>query len=176
MKSLFFLASMFLIAAPIAVHAQKVKVDYDHSVDFTKFKTYSWVKGSPASNPRIHQLIIDEIDRQLRSKGLRRVESKPDLNVAYYASLGEYINTSAVEYMKGADWKRWGDHNPVYGPKMVATPMARILLDISEASTNRLVWRGRASDTYTPNQAKGERRVSRAAKKLLARFPSTSPE
>ncbi|HET9528863.1 MAG TPA: DUF4136 domain-containing protein [Blastocatellia bacterium] len=176
MKSLFVLASIILLAAPVAVRAQKVKVDYDHSVDFTKFKTYAWVKGSPASNPRTHQLILEEIDRQLRSKGLRRVESEADLNVAYHASLGEYINTGAVEYMKGADWKKWGDHNPVYGPKMVATPIARIVLDIIDASTSRLVWRGRANDAYTPNQARGERRVSRAAQKLLARFPPTSPE
>lgn len=171
MKNLLFLAAIVLIAAPIAAQAQNVKVAYDHSADFTKFKTYSWVKGRQASNSQIHMLVVDETDRQLQRKGLKKVEAQADLNVTYYASLDENINTGAVEYMKDTDWKKWGDHNPVYGPKMVAMPIARMVLDIVDASANKLVWRGRAKDTYTPKQARGKKRVSKAMEKLFAKFP-----
>lgn len=176
MRALLFLAAIVFAAGPAAAQAQSVKVDFDHRVDFTRFKTYSWLKGRPASNPQIHQLVLDEIDRQLQSKGLRRVESKGDLNVVYYASLDENINTGAVDYVRTADWQEWGDHSPVYGPKMVTMPIARMTLDIVDASANTLVWRGRAKDAYTPNQAKGKRRVSKAVEKLFAKFPTASSE
>lgn len=176
MKTLLFLASIVLLAAPVAAQAQDVKVDYDHGVDFTKYKTYSWVKGRPTANPHIHKLIVEEIDRQLLSRGLERVEANPDLNIAYYASLDENINIGAVEYMKNSDWKKWGDHNQVYGPKMGAMLIARIVLDIIDASANRLVWRGRARDAYTPNQAKGGKRANKAVAKLFTKFPPSSSE
>ena len=176
MKSLIILIVVALIASPVAIRAQNIKVDYDRSLDFTKFKTYSWVEGRTAFDPQVHNLILIEIDRQLQSKGLKKVEEKADLNIAYYASFEDNINTSAVEYAKSADWNKWGDHTPVYGPKMVALPIALIVLDIIDASTNRLVWRGRAKGAYTPNQARGKKRVNEAVEKLLARLPLTSNE
>lgn len=171
-RTLLFLAAVVFAAGPAAVQAQSVKVDFDHGVDFTRFKTYSWLKGRQASNPQIHKLIVDEIDRQLQNNGLKKVEGNADLNVVYYASLDENINTGAVDYVKNSDWKEWGDHNPVYGPKMVTMPIARMTLDIVDASANTLVWRGRAKDAYTPNQARGKSRVSKAVEKLFAKFPS----
>lgn len=174
MKNFLFVAVLVLILAPIAARAQDIKVNYEPGVDFTKFKTYSWVAGRAASNPQIHKLVVAEIDRQLQGKGLQRLEANGDFSVVYYTSLDENINTSAVAYMKSSDWRKWGEHEPVYGPKMVAMPIARLVLDIVDASANRLIWRGRAKDPYTPNQARGKRRASRAVAKLLARFPPAS--
>lgn len=171
MKNFLLLTAIVLLAAPFAARAQEVKVAYDPGVDFNKFKTYSWVKGRPASSPQMHKLIVDEIDRQLQSKGLRKVEAGADLNVAYYASLDENINTGAVAYMKDSDWRKWGDHEPVYGPKMVAMPIARMVLDLVDAADGKLVWRGRAKDAYTPNQARGKKRANKAMEKLFADFP-----
>ena len=173
MKNLLLLAAIVLVAAPMAARAQSVKVAYDHTADFTKFTTYSWIKGKPAGNPQVHKLIVDEIDRRLQSKGLKKVEDKADLNVAYYTSLDNNINTGAVEYMKNTDWRKWGEHDQVYGPKMVAMPIARLVLDLVDASANKLVWRGRARDAYTANQAHGKKRVNKALAKMLAKLPPT---
>lgn len=171
MRHMLFFAALVLLAIPVAAPAQAVKVAYDHSADFTQYKTYAWVKGLPAGNPQIHMLIVDQVDRQLQSKGLHRVDGAADLHVTYYASLDENINTSAVEYMKNADWKRWGEHGQVYGPKMVAMPKAGMVLDLIDASANRLVWQGHARDAYTPNVAKGKKRVMKAVEKLFKGFP-----
>jgi hypothetical protein len=174
MKKLLFLIALSLTATPIIVHGQSVKASYDPNVDFTKFKTYSWMKGMPASNPQIHLLIVTEIDRHLLAKGLRRVEEGGDLNVTYYASLDSHLNSGAVEYMKNSDYQKWGEHEPVYGPKMVGTLIARMVFDVVDASANRLIWRGRAKDAYTPNQARGKKRVNEAVEKLFAKFPPAS--
>ncbi|MEW6209606.1 MAG: DUF4136 domain-containing protein [Acidobacteriota bacterium] len=175
MKKLIFLAAIALLAS-VAPRAQTVKVDYDRSIDFAKFKTYSWIEGRRASDPQIHNLIVIEIERQLQSRGLKKVEARADLNIAYYASLDENINASAVEYAKSASWKKWGDHDPVYGPRMVAVPIARMSLHIVDASTNSLIWRASAKDAYTANQAKGKKRVIEAVEKMMSKLPPTSLE
>ena len=176
MKKILFLIAISLLAVPTAVHAQSVKVNYDPSVNFTKFKTYSWINGTPASNPQIHKLIVDEINRQLQSKGFIEVEANADLHITYYASLDSNINTSAVDYMKNSDYQKWGEHEPVYGPKMVGMLMARMVFDVVDTSANKLIWRGRAKDAYTPNQARGKKRVNEAVEKLFAKFPSAAPK
>lgn len=173
MRHMLFFAALVLLAIPVAAPAQTVEVAYDHSVDFAQFKTYAWVKGLPAGNPEIHKLIVDQVDRHLQSKGLQRVEGSADLHVAYYTSLDENINTSAVEYMKNTDWRRWGEHDQVYGPKMVAMPKAGMVLDLIDASANRLVWQGHAKDAYTPNVGRAKKRVIKAAEKLFKGFPAT---
>ncbi len=171
MRYMLFLTVLVLLAIPVAAPAQTVKVAYDHSADFTQFKTYAWVKGLPAGNPQIDKLIVDQVDRQLQSKGLQKVAGAADLHVTYYASLDVNINTSAVEYMKNTDWKKWGEQAQVYGPKMVAMPIAGMVLDLIEASANRLVWQGHAKDAYTPNLARVKKRVIKAVEKLFKRFP-----
>ncbi len=175
MKSLLFFATLILLSIPAATQAQSVKIEYDHQTDFTKFKTYVWGKGLSASNPQIHALIVSEIDRQLQSKGWIRVEGEADLRISYSVSLDENINTSAVEYVK-SDYQKWGDHSPVYGPTMVALPMARIVLEATDVATNKLVWSGRAKNAYTANQARGQRRINKAVEKLLEKFPLPSIE
>src|SRR6516164_4628551 len=64
--------------------AQKIKVGYDKSTDFSQFKTYSWIphKG-PETIPLLHAKIQLDIDYELGQKGLRKVDSDPDLLVTY---------------------------------------------------------------------------------------------
>jgi hypothetical protein len=171
MKGVLLVAILGLLGMPAAVQAQHVKVHYDRSVDFSKFKTYTWIKGLDADNPEVNRLIVEDISRQLQSKGLQEVEKGGDLNIAYYSSVAGNINTHAVDYMKGVDWKQWGEHEEVYGPKMVEMPIAKVVVDIVDAQANKLIWRGSASDAYTPNQKRGQKRVNSSVSKMFERFP-----
>jgi hypothetical protein len=176
MKGVFLVAMLGLLSAPAAVEAQHVKVHYDRSVDFSKFKTYSWIKGLDADNPEVNRLIVEDISRQLQSKGLQEVGQGADLSIAYYSSLAGNINTHAVAYMKGVDWKQWGEHEEVYGPKMVEMPIAKVVVDIVDAPANKLIWRGSASDAYTPNEARGKKRVNSSVAKMFEKFPPPPPK
>ncbi len=63
--------------------AQKIKVNYDRSIDFSKFKTYAWAELGPARAPLLRVNIMGAIDEQLAAKGLVKVENSADLMVAY---------------------------------------------------------------------------------------------
>ena len=172
MKTFRFFFVIALLATAGAARAQQIKVHYDRGVDFTRFKTYSWMEGEPSTNPAAHQQIVLAIDKQLMSKGLRRVEEKGDLNVGYYASLGGNVNARMVEYTQGLDVSRWeGGFGETVKPQVGAMPMARVVLDLVDSSTKKLVWRGIARNAFTPNQAHAKKRISSDMAKMLKKFP-----
>jgi hypothetical protein len=80
MKHLLLLLTLFVFSAPAV--AQKIKVDYDKSADFSKFKTFSWTRGAPPTNPLINQIIIDGVEQSLTAKGLTKVNDGGDLLIS----------------------------------------------------------------------------------------------
>src|SRR5258706_5992039 len=60
---------------------------YDHQVDFSQYKTWSWHEGgTPAMNPVTDKAIRDAIDRGLAARGLCRVDARATLFVVYHAT------------------------------------------------------------------------------------------
>ena len=170
MKRALLLTAAVVFTIPIAVTAQKVKVFHDNGVDFARFKTYSWIKGKPAPNPQSDRLITANIEKQLQSRGLQRVDQNADLNLAYYVSLDDKFNTTTINYMQGLDWARWGGGGQTYA-EVAVMPMASMLVDLVDVSANKLVWRGTAKDTFTANQARRKKRITTALEKMFKEFP-----
>src|SRR5215471_11273768 len=57
--------------------AQEVKHNYDPTVDFSKFTTYKWVNidGAPQADSITDRQIKADVDADLASKGLTRVDT-----------------------------------------------------------------------------------------------------
>ena len=156
----------FLLALAGGALAQKVNVDFDRGTDFSKYKTYAWSKGTPAANPMIHQRIIDGIDAQLAAKGLRKVESNPDLVVVYHAATDTQVSVST-----------WGG-GPLGGWRMgsgTATvnkvPVGELVVDIGDVQAKKFVWRGTASSTVSSKQEKNEKYLNTALTRMFQNFP-----
>src|SRR5687768_10259260 len=81
------IASTLLLAAP--VFAQNVTTDFDESVDFKKFRTFTVREGevksqSPALNSDLtKKRIATEIEKALVAKGLKPAAGSADLNVFF---------------------------------------------------------------------------------------------
>jgi hypothetical protein len=73
-----------LLAAVIAASAQKVRVGADPAVDLTVYKTYAWDKGTAGANPVVNQIIINAVDAQFAAKGIKKVETDPDLTLSAF--------------------------------------------------------------------------------------------
>ena len=91
---------------PLVASAQKVDVDYDKAVDFSKARTYAWQTGQPVSNPLLHKRIISAIDRQLAAKGWTKVEASPSAVLVYQAAVDEQKELSA--WGSGPRWSGFG--------------------------------------------------------------------
>jgi hypothetical protein len=133
-----------ILLAGSAAFAQKIDMQFDSSVDFSKYKTFRIQNGSlnsrnPALNSELTKKQIEaDIRTDLTSRGLTEAtEGKPDLNVFYH--LGTQPKAEVQAYPAG--WRGWGT-------RYVRVPYAEgtLVIDLHDTSTHSLVWRGIASE------------------------------
>jgi hypothetical protein len=162
-----------LIAAAVLVACTTLKVnyDYDREADFTRYETYSWIESDVSAaddNPLIHQRLIRAVDAQLAAKGLRLVDSDPDLHVTYHGESENVVVLDSVGYYDG--WYR-------YGGIGVSTTRARtyeqgtLVVDLVDVGSNRLVWRGIATDTVASSPDAQSRQIETATQQMFRRYP-----
>ena len=142
-------------------------VDYDKQADFSRYKTWSWHTGvTPAMNPVTDKRVREAIEKGLGARGLSRVDSKASLLVAYHASRTTETGFGKARYPDPSFEK--GTRPPFQKGSLV--------LDMLDADSGRVVWRGHATDamSYGPNEIAAQ--VASAIEKLLASFPPPSPQ
>ena len=146
----------------------QVYVDYNHAVDFTKFKTYAW-----GSNPEAMQGSIlmqnaqDEINSHLAAKGLQMVQESqhPDLIVVTKNGMKQQTSYDA-----------WGTGGWGWGGGMASiTPetqdVGTLVVDIYDANGKKMIWRGMAQDTLSTKSSKNEKKVDKDIEKMFKQFP-----
>jgi hypothetical protein len=154
--------------------AQKVNVDWDKATNFSSFRTYTWVNGTPALNPLMGDRIVQEIDAQLAAKGLQKVEASanPDLVVAYHAGRNTetQMNTIDTGYY-GPGW-RYGYGGMGSSTTYVNTiQVGQLIVDIGDVKNKKYIWRGMASATIPDKPEKGEKTITKAVTKMFQKFP-----
>ena len=151
-------------------HAQKVKVQHDPGVDFSRFKSYAWKQGTPAPHPAMDQLIRASVERELAAKGFRKQsEGEPDFYLLYHAGLDAAIAAETYEY-------GWADESYTQSRSDHAAPAdaflkGTLVVDIVDRSGSKLLWRGVASDTLEGVGERAAKKAEKAVDKLLSKFP-----
>jgi len=176
-----FLAWLMVITVTPCAFTQKVKVGYDKSTDFSKYKTYTWAKPeTPIARPVLFETVVGTIDQELQSRGLERTDKDGDLTL---------IAAGGMEY--GSNLPAGTPILPVYGgppPAMNATmwtganpssaasgpivAKGTLVLEFVDRSQNKVIWNGVVTRTFDPEQKnKGLVLAQKAIVKLLKGFP-----
>src|ERR1700730_15104404 len=79
----------FLLIFPAVLPAQKVETDFDHSVNFSQYKTFMWLREPRWRDPLMKRRVIDAVNAQLTSKGLQLVSEGGDLGVTAHGATTE---------------------------------------------------------------------------------------
>ena len=128
----------------------KTTVDFDPSIDFSKFKTFAYLGGvenlvaiqidPDLINIRFHRMVV----RELEKKGLHEVNAgqNPDLIVRYWANPETSVDVTVM-----GNWGPYGpyigkDWAPVY--EAVASSshhLGTLILDFIDPKAKALVWR-----------------------------------
>src|SRR5262249_38322146 len=163
-KTAFLVLSFCLV--PIVAAAQKVTVDYDRDVNFSKFTTYTWQLGQPAQNPLVDRRIVNAIDNHLAAKGWNKAGASSSAIVVYYAGV------DARRQLNGwGSGPGWAGHGTVNVDTILT---GQLVVDVYDASSKQLVWRGVATDTMSDKAEKNDKRLNDAVAKLLKKFPPRS--
>jgi hypothetical protein len=159
---------VMLLLGAHGAFAQKITMEFDQNVDFTKFKTFAIRNGelnsqNPALNsPLVKKQIEDDIEKYLTAKGLENAGSGPaDLNVRY--TFGAARESKVEAYPAG--WYGWGT-------RYVRVPFAEgtLVIDLRDPSTHSLVWRGIASEDKD-NATDIEKKLDDMVKKSIDKYP-----
>lgn len=158
---------IFLFSAFAA--AQSVYVDYNHNVDFAKFKTYAWGQGA---NPNaindsiLAQSAQQEIDSQLAAKGLQKVQESEHPDLIVVTSSGMKQQTSYNAWGTGG-W-RWGGGMAEVTPE--TTNIGTLVVDIYDANGQKMIWRGTSQGTLSNKGSKNEKEMSKESRKCSNKF------
>lgn len=176
LKRTIFTSLWIAVFVASALSAQQVKTDYDRSADFSHYKTYSWEKVQTQDQlwvPRIKEAV----DGALAAKGLTQVPSGGQVAVVALGTTKnqQTLNTFYDGFGGGWGWRRFGGGG--FGDATTTTEnykVGSLVVDLFDASSKTLIWRGSASDTLSDKSEKNIKNLDKAVDKMFAHFPPST--
>ena len=162
---------MFLFAGISA--AQQVKTDYDRAADFAQYKTYSW-EHVKSKDPLFEDRIKNAIDGALAARGLTKVESGGDVSIVALQMTTDQqtLNTFYNGFGGGWGWRRFGGGGIGEATTTTETyKVGTLVVDLFDAKTKKLLWRGSSSDTLSNNSDKNIKNLDKGVEKMFQKFP-----
>ena len=167
-----FVASASLVMLGTVAIAQTVSYDFDRSADFSKFKSYTWVRGTNLSDALNHNRIMRAVDAQLVARGFSKVETpaNADVLVAYHASFDKNLQING--FSSGFGGYRFGAMRTGTATAEEIT-VGTLAVDIVDATTKTIVWRGTATKEIDVKASpeKRDKNINRAAEKIFKNYP-----
>jgi hypothetical protein len=176
-------------AAALAVSAQTVRVNWQTKAPFADYKTYAWHTTSSQNDSFYRQFVSEYTDDALQKAGLTKVSEsqQPALLITYHFTTQEMIDSTTTSDGFGwgvggpwgpwASWGGWGGWGAEFGPEFSSTEehprtMGILTIDLIDAKTKHLVWRGQATEDSIASTQKGdEKQVRKSVDKMFHQFP-----
>lgn len=150
----------------------------ERSIDFAHYRTYDWAPPDalPANDPRLSEhayfqdYVQGAVQRGLAGKGFGKAPSAvPDLLIHYHASVTQRIAVDPFDRPSGACY------DETCGVRVREFEAGMLVLDVVDARTGRLVWRGWAEHGVAEilnNPDRMAARINQAVADMLATMPT----
>lgn len=174
---------VLLTFTPQLAAKKKVEIVYDKAVDFSKYKTYAWVQGFPAIDPRMDLYITHSVNDVLLRSGLKEVKvSEADLVVTYNAardsdlSVGTaldptYAATGGVPLSGSSIWVTSST-----GGVSTHVRKGSLNFEILDRKANKPIWVGTAKDTISDKPGDQLSQVQKALDDLFHDYPPAAKQ
>jgi hypothetical protein len=163
------LAALALVMSTAAAYAQKVNVDSDPAAPFATYKTYAWTAGTPAPNALSEQRLHAAVDARLAGEGLAMNTTAPDVIVATHVTTKERQELIA----NGFGYGPWGFGGGFGGATVETFVEGTLIVDLYDAKTKKMVWRGVATATASDKPTKNTEKMNKALGKMFEKYPGT---
>ena len=164
-----------LTAAGVMLAAASVKTDYAHSVNFSRYKTYSWLKVE-AGDSLWQDRIRRDVDAELSAKGWRNVPSGGDASIAAVGSLKneQRLETFYDDFGGGWYWQGFGDGLATTTVENV--PIGSLMVNIFDSKTKKLVWRATEENAVSGDPEKNAKNLQHIIGDMFKKFPPMSKD
>jgi hypothetical protein len=167
MKTKFALCAMLVCLTSTLAFGQQVSVNYNHSQSFSQFHTYTWGtnNANQIQNSILAQVAHQDIDSAMQGKGLQKVQESqhPDLILTASGGMRQQTSYSA--------WGMRGIGGGMGGITPEQSVEATLIVDLYNAKSQSLLWRGIGQDTLSNNGNKNQQLVSKAIQKMFKQWP-----
>lgn len=147
-------------------------VTFDKKTDFYKYSTYRWISipnAAPLEELTAGQL-TGTLEVELAKKGLTAAHTEnPDLYIGYQIVSGRGKKSAKIGLAYGSG----PGGSDASGTTVTTVHAGEMVLDMYDASTKKLVWRGVVSDPVD-REAKPDKRqkhMDQTVQKLLKDYP-----
>jgi Domain of unknown function (DUF4136) len=180
------LGTIFVCISFAAASAQQVRANWSRNAPFSEYKTYQWIPSEATNHPFYRQYVGQYVNYALqKKKHLQEVSASqnPDLYVTYHFTTREVMDTETYGYGFGPGWGGWGwggwgwggwgwGGPNYYQTRQIPRVMGYLTLDLIDARTKKIVWRGEAiqADVTKGGHAE-EKQVANSVYKMLKRYP-----
>lgn len=149
----------------------------ERGLDFTTYRSFDWgpADALPTGDPRLDQdpffkdHVQGTVEKELAARGIVLAgPGTPDLLIHYHANIRQRIDVNRIDRTYG------------YCPETTCPPdtieyeAGTLVLDIIDARTNRLIWRGWAQKSIgnmLHDRDKMARAIDEAVTRMLTRLP-----
>jgi hypothetical protein len=155
-----------------ASFAQQVKTDFDRSANFSQYKTYSWEKVQTQNQLWVDR-IKDAVNASLTAKGLTPVESGGDIAIVAMETTQNERTLNTFYDGLGGGW-RWRGFGGGFGESTTTVDnykVGTLVVDLFDAHTKTLLWRGSSSDTLSDKSDKNIKNLDKGVQKMFDDFP-----
>jgi hypothetical protein len=149
-----------------------VRSDYDKDLSLTQYNTYRWApvnQAEAANHPLYYNELTDKrihqaVDREMKKRGYRYADSA-QLVIHYHLAVEKGVQLRQDPYgLYGPYWMR--------PTTVVSYEEGTIIIDVMDARTNSLAWRGWATaDIMDASELTGEAFIRKAVSQLFKQYP-----
>ena len=156
-----------------AAMAQQVETTVDRTADFSKYRTFTIEVATSWGNPIGEKHLLEELTNAFTAKGWENTQASPDVHILVHGATKEkqrldtFYTGGYGGFYGGWGWGGVGSSTTTVSEYTEGT----LVLDIFDAKTKTLVWRGVAQDELKVKQNKREKQAAKAIAKLLRDFP-----
>ncbi len=177
LKYTWFLAPAVLLVFAAGCSTLHVQTDYAHNVNFSQFHTYSWLRVHARNDLWVNRIKRD-VNAQLTAKGWTQVPYGGQTVVAAFSATHneptlETFYDSFGPGFGGWGWWGWGGgFNEGYSyTQVVNTPIGSLVVDVFNARTQKLIWRGVSTQALSGNAVTNKHKLAHAVNKMFQNFP-----
>jgi hypothetical protein len=160
----------------------KVSQDYEQGYDFSKLKTYTWKPNDDkeygiVDNDLMDRRVRTAIENTLSARQYKQVFSgNPDFYISYHLTIEQIIHSSNVGggFSVGrSSGGRYGSIGVGTGTRVQTYDQGTLLIDITDGSSNKLIWRGTSTQSVSEHSdpEKITQSVNETVEKTLLQFP-----
>jgi len=178
MRSIVKILATTLFGVAIAgtpILAQTVTIDYDHSVNFLKLKTFTWDKVH-ATDPGVEDRLTIAANRDLAGRYMSPVGQGGDVTItAVFATQDRQEYSAFYSGVSDVSWQRgWGSGGFMDNAATIQdVPLNTLVIDMYDTQSHKLLWRGMVSEpvVVTGSEDKKNNEIDKEVTLLISKFP-----